>query len=87
MDYLWAYLIHVTTTTNVGCVNNLAKRKIFQLEHTIENFIHRFVARQLLSQIYALLGVKFLDIKLRLWKKTNIRYVSERRNFKDGNKN
>ena len=35
MNYLWAYLIHVTTTTNADCVNNLAKRKIFQLEHTI----------------------------------------------------
>ena len=40
----------------------LAKPKIFQLEHTM----HGFVAGQLLSQIYALLSVKFLGLKLRL---------------------
>ena len=38
------------------------------------NFTHSFVARQLLSLIYALSSVKFLGLKLRLCKK-DMRYA------------
>ena len=63
-----AHLIFVTTITTAGCVRNLAKCKIFQLEREKTKFFtHSF------SRIYLLSSVKFDGFKLRLCKKLQIR--------------